>query len=345
MYGVRVFMGPNNRIVSDNDTQTGMMLDRVLAMVCRNWYRRFRAPLCHYGLVTRSMMQSALQSVIRRSHRPTVLKEDTVKPAGIVDDWDKMVSSDTMQVLTDDDEDGDEALYDGPNVRVELRPLSGRRTRNMHEFRVGPCVFFPSPHIPIQAAMHHTHCGLATDPIVSITARTSSSKENPIDWARPSTTDEAESLMITENFWESVEMKQTIERNRIPRFEPGYSRVGRFQAVVTETAAAPESEAGPSPLAFYLGPQTRLGPGHLAWACNGLLTNGSPRPLCRVGGCLPCLSTWMTIAPGRSWWSTTTLVRKQSHFYSSGTARAHHPGGSHNPFPRRRIGTATLATE
>ena len=69
-----VFLGPNNHIISDNNTQTGMMLDRVLAMVCRLWFRRFRAPLMHYALVTRALMQRALQLVIQRNQYPTVLE-------------------------------------------------------------------------------------------------------------------------------------------------------------------------------------------------------------------------------------------------------------------------------
>ena len=62
----RVFLGPNNQMISDNDTQTGMMLDRVLAMACRLWFRRFRAAVAHPGLITRAMMQPRVCTAPRR---------------------------------------------------------------------------------------------------------------------------------------------------------------------------------------------------------------------------------------------------------------------------------------
>lgn len=67
----RIFLGPNNILTADNDTQTGMMLgrgapdrpvrrgpDRVLALAARSWFRRFRAPLAHAALINRSTMHA-----------------------------------------------------------------------------------------------------------------------------------------------------------------------------------------------------------------------------------------------------------------------------------------------
>ena len=97
-------------------------------------------------------------------------------------------------------------------------------------------------------------------------------KENPIDWSCPSTTDEAESLIITENFWESVELKQAIEASRIVSFQPGYSGVGKFRACAKDSIrdCTEEEHDGSSSLAFYLGPDTRL--------CLGSSTTVSARP-------------------------------------------------------------------
>lgn len=88
----RIFMGPNNQFMHDNDSQTGMMLDRVLAHACRSWYRRFRAPLVHCALLTRATMHRSLQAVIRRSpgvrHRKDTDRMDTTLAP---DDWDKLL--------------------------------------------------------------------------------------------------------------------------------------------------------------------------------------------------------------------------------------------------------------
>ena len=83
-------------------------------------------------------------------------------------------------------------------------------------------------------------------------------KEGPIDWATPKTTDDAESLMIAENFWESVEMKQAVEENRATRFEPRFAGIGRFRAIKPDDHDEPEESESAQSLTFYLGPKTRL---------------------------------------------------------------------------------------
>ena len=77
-----------------------------------------------------------------------------------------------------------------------------------------------------------------------------------VECTNPQTTDAAESLMITENFWESVELKQAIESSRIVRFSPGFSEVGTYPAIQKQTVTPKKEETS---LAFYLGPNTRLG--------------------------------------------------------------------------------------
>ena len=253
----RVFMGPNNRMVSDNDTQTGMMLDRVLSMACRQWFRRFRAPVAHASLITRSNMQRCIQSIIRRSQYPKVIGQpkERVRTSAIPDDWDKMVNGNDNMVLSDDDSDsGDDIMYDlipetGMVLTVERKrtPEIPKRQRTFNDFRVSHCVLFPDAHIP-ESVVNLPRPG------------TSEVKENPIDWACPRTTDASESLMITENFWQSVELKQAIDSSRIVSFQPGFSGVGQFQACnKEEVQSKAEDGTGTSALAFYLGPQTRLG--------------------------------------------------------------------------------------
>ena len=210
----RVFTGPNNRMVSDNDTQTGMMLDRVLAMACRQWYRRFRAPVAHSVMITRVLMQRCVQSIIRRSQYPKVvgLPADPIRTSAIVDDWDKMVNGNDGMVLSDDESDQDEdIMYDlvmetQTVIPVERpRHVNPRRTRSLSEFRLSHCLLFPTPDVP--------------ESIVSLPRPgTGELKENPIDWACPCTTDEAESLMITENFWESVELKNAVDSRLFLKF-------------------------------------------------------------------------------------------------------------------------------
>ena len=264
----RVFLGPNNRMVSDNDTQTGMMLDRVLALACRNWYRRFRAPMAHASLVTRVMMQRCVQAIIRRSQYPKLvgLPAERIKTSFIPDDWEKMVNGNDGAVLSDEDSDeGEDVMYDLlPDMQTVL-PVqtkgycNPRRTRNMSEFRLSRCILFPCEDIP--------------ESIVSLPRPgTGAMKENPIDWSCPITTDEAESLIITENFWESVELKQAIEASRIVSFQPGYSGVGKFRACAKDSIrdCTEEEHDGSSSLAFYLGPDTRL--------CLGSSTTVSARP-------------------------------------------------------------------
>jgi hypothetical protein len=63
--------------------------------------------------------------------------------------------------------------------------------------------------------------------------------------------------MIAENFWESVELKQATDENRIPRFEPGYSEVSKYRAVAPETVSTAPASSD-LPLSFYLGPHTRV---------------------------------------------------------------------------------------
>ena len=98
-----VSTGPNNTLIRDNDTQTAMMLDRVLAVVCREWFRRFRAPVPHVSLISRDAMQRALQTVIRRSQYPQVRRigDDGPSTITVADDWDKMLEN--GNVLTDDE--------------------------------------------------------------------------------------------------------------------------------------------------------------------------------------------------------------------------------------------------
>ena len=98
----RVFLGPNNQFSSDNDSQTGMMLDRVLAYAARQWFRRFRGPLAHSALVNRRSMHDCLQAIIQRNQYPTCYQEtERVDTNKIVDDWDKLVS-DANQRATED---------------------------------------------------------------------------------------------------------------------------------------------------------------------------------------------------------------------------------------------------
>ena len=243
-----VFLGPNNQLMSDNDTQTGMMLDRVLAWVHRHWFRRFRAPLAHAALMTRAMMQQGVQSVIQRSQYPTILGEPSrrIKTAAIADDWDKLVTVDAGHVLSDDDSDDEDQLYDLSLDGRQIMPVklgrSVKRVRGANEFRASLCVFFPSHRVP--------------EPIVRMTPPITN-KENPIDWACPKNANEAESLMVTENFWESVELRQVIDVNRIPRFQPGCTGVGSF--VATGNGDAPDAEeTTTTTLSFYLGPNKRL---------------------------------------------------------------------------------------
>lgn len=255
-----MFLAPNNRLTSDNDTQTGMMLDRVLALVCRRWLRRFRAPLPHSALVTRGMMQRAVQAVIQRSQYPTVVGEPKkrIRTSRIRDDWDKIICPQNMRVLSDDDEEP-EATDGAPpeSVMYDLSPQtkavsavqllrSERRQRSFNDIRAHLCVFFPTPNIP--------------EPIVQLTQTNEGvdSHRNPVHWACPKTTNEAESLMIAENFWDSVELKQAIERNRIVRFQPGFAGVHQFPARSGEGDPEEEQETAAS-LAFYLGPNTRIG--------------------------------------------------------------------------------------
>ena len=257
----RVFLGPNNRLMSDNDTQTGMMLDRVLALVGRQWIRRFRAPIPHCALVTRAMMQHAVQVVIQRSQYPTIIGEPKkqVRTSAIRDDWDKMVCPNDMRVLSDDDEEptantqqdttNEAVLYDrapdtGKVTAVQLL-RSERRQRSFNDVRAPLCVFFPTPNIP--------------DSIVHLSRNDDTAgHQNPIHWACPKTTNEAESLMIAENFWDSVELKQAVERNRISRFQAGFSGVGKNRALSGAPGSNEEQDACTS-LVFYLGPSTRIG--------------------------------------------------------------------------------------
>jgi hypothetical protein len=214
----RVFMGPNNTVLTDNDSQTGIMLDRVLAYACRWWFRRFRAPLAHPALVTRSTMHRCVQAVIRRTQLPTERPEDgACDTTDIADDWDKMANAHTGTVLTDDevgDHFPEEAVlyrYAGrgqPSVAVKRyrRTEQRVRQRTYNQFRSGPCFLFPTADVP--------------EPLVHLPTPDQQTTMNPIEWSCPRTTDEAESLMVTESFWGSVEHKQMTEHNRITTFRP-----------------------------------------------------------------------------------------------------------------------------
>ena len=193
-----------------------------------------------------------------------------------------MVGPDSEFVLSDDELEPEEQLTFDIHpvtqavypVEVVMRP-SPRRTRTFQEFRLSQCLFFPGSCIPetrqkrARACSHHA-CLLVSLVVLS-PLTPGRGKENPIeqreccgirgatDCANPQTTDAAESLMITENFWESVEMKQAIESSRIHRFSPGYSEVGVYRAIREQVPSAHASSPEATSLAFYLGPQTRLG--------------------------------------------------------------------------------------
>lgn len=155
-------------------------------------------------------------------------------------------------MLSDDDEGShfskESVLYrlddEGKAVasRKQYANLIPVRKRGFNQFRTRVCFLFPQKTIPESVVR------LADPP----------AQGNPIEWMCPTTTDEAESMMITENFWDSVEMKQTTEQNRITGFEPGYSGTGKQRATrgagAEDAAAAPEERS----LAFYLGQGTRM---------------------------------------------------------------------------------------
>lgn len=101
--------------------------------------------------------------------------------------------------------------YNGPQcaptaVERQRPPGSRVRRRPYNHFRSGPCYLFPSPCIP--------------EPIVRLPTPDPTANNNPIEWSCPRTTDEAESLMVTERFWGSVAHKQVTEQNRIQSFSP-----------------------------------------------------------------------------------------------------------------------------
>jgi hypothetical protein len=151
-------------------------------------------------------------------------------------------------VWSDDEvfEEEERALFTDRGKEVAL-PRGSNKCRNKTEYRVAVSVLFHSAHIP--------------SPVVVLPAKTE--RDNPIEWANPQKTDEAEALMITENFWQSVELKHVVERNRIRSFQPGFSGVGRFRARKDEESEAQacgeiDSKTDVPSLDFYLGTGTRL---------------------------------------------------------------------------------------
>ena len=130
--------------------------------------------------------------------------------------------------------------------RDGIRDALSSRRRHFNAYRIRPCYLFPTPDPPAS--------------IIVAPTKGSSETYDPIDWSCPRTSDEAESLMMVENFWESVDHRNEVEKNRITRFESGFSDVGRYPAMdnkttVTEPAAPTNTDAA---LSFYLGPDTHL---------------------------------------------------------------------------------------
>lgn len=205
-----------------------------------------RLTVLRLPLITRDAMQRALQTVIRRAQYPTERSWGDGGPPShrVNDDWDKMTNS--GNVLSDDEWESElteeSAMmyrYNGPQsppTPLERNPGDPLRERLLNGFRTAPytgndgtdppvvscgCVLFHTPHIPT--------------PIVfmpPVDAR--GPPQNPIDWTRPSNTNQAESLMITECFWDSVEMKNTIDENRIVCFRGNEEPLGRLEAACNE---------------------------------------------------------------------------------------------------------------
>ena len=207
----RCFLGPNNQVIVDNDAQTGMILDRVLSYAARAWYRRFRAPLAHPALVDQYEKESAVQGIIARRAVAQMSFTAPSQLVDIVDDWDKMVADNENKpkgtVWSDDEGDTGTEVFlppeqpGGPMLTVTRKRVEPC-ARAIYEYRSSTCWMFPTDSPPRSVIQEPASDG----------------HRNPVDCASPTTANEAESLLATESFWQSVVAQREAEESRTVRF-------------------------------------------------------------------------------------------------------------------------------
>jgi hypothetical protein len=251
----RVFLSPDRKITHDNNCQNALLMDRVLAYACRSWWRRFRAPLAYPALFTRKMKTHCTTAVMQRSHAPRVVPDAArnVDPVLIEDDWEKAKCPAASVILSDEETGPDyfpeeRTMWDPSGAAFKRSKRSGvvpgKQQRDINAYRARPCWLFPTSNPPPS--------------VIVVPSQSAGQLCDPVEWNSPRNASEAEALMTVENFWESVELRNEIERNRITRFEAGFAEVGRYPAMDNKTTATAPSPVDESSLSFYLGPDTRL---------------------------------------------------------------------------------------
>ena len=258
----RALLSPDG-VAVENNQPSSALIDDALAFVCRRWYRRYRAPLAYPALLSRDAMQEAMRRVALRPVIATV-NQNTNHSATIQDmddDWDKMDNNGYVE--SDDDEfaeseatmyypidtgegaqptsgDGGVLLLGRSERSSEPSRVPGNRDRNM--LRRRPCLFFPCARVP--------HSRLIFNP--------DERHHSPMQSTRPSNAHSAESLLMTEAFWNASELQKEADESRLHGFDAGFSGIGEYKALRdygqrTRQAIAEQEQS----LAFYLGSETR----------------------------------------------------------------------------------------
>jgi hypothetical protein len=251
-----------NGVSVENHQPSSALIDDALAMVGRQWFNRYRAPIAYPAMMTRDAIQEAMRMIALRPIRPSgefrAPRSDDKPLYDCVNDWDRRnmngeVETDDEDFLEDEaimyypkgtpeetQSNDDTLLLTGQNVADAIS--SRNNVRNANDYRARVCLLFPYARIPQSRLVYNPD----------------DRHRSPMHSTNPTSAHGAESLLLTEAFWNASELQKEADTSRILAFDRGFSGIGEYKALRDYGQQSRHTEASKDrALTFYLGAETR----------------------------------------------------------------------------------------
>ena len=224
-----------NGVTVENHQPSSALIDDALARVGRQWFNRYRAPIAYPAMMTRDAIQEAMRVIALRPIRPVgEYRPPRSKEHPLYDgenDWDRMNAG--GEVETDDEEfvDTEAVMYYPKGTPEETQSnddtllLTGRnvansivdrhQVRGRNDYRARVCLLFPYPRVPQSRLVYNPD----------------DRHRSPMHSTNPTSAHGAESLLLTEAFWNATELQKEADTSRILAFDRGFSGIGEFKAL------------------------------------------------------------------------------------------------------------------
>ena len=213
-------------------------------------------------MMTRDAIQEAMRVIALRPIRPAgEVRASRSEDKPLYDnvyDWDRLNPNGDVETDDEDFLDTEAVMYYPKGTPEETQAnddallLTGRNVaealttrwhvRGRNDYRTRVCLLFPYQRVPQSRLVYNPD----------------DRHRSPMHSTNPTSAHGAESLLLTEAFWNATELQKEADKSRILAFDRGFSGIGEYKALRDYGQQSRQSEAVKErALTFYLGAETR----------------------------------------------------------------------------------------